>query len=79
MDVWDARPFTPRDWIEDYADTDNGCYAHLCPNCGESYAGHKHRVGECKSCWIEFATQCVIEHNQRKFNITQPIVPVEEA
>lgn len=51
------------DWAEDFADTDNGEYRHLCPSCGMTFSGHKRRVGECKRCWIKFAEQIVIKHN----------------
>ena len=49
-----ALPRSPRDWIEDYADEDNGCYQHTCDTCKELFYGHKRRPRNCKSCWIEW-------------------------
>ncbi len=58
--------FTPRDWIEDLADDDNGQYQKTCDKCGLEFQCHKHRLPTCKLCWIKFATSVVIEHNVSK-------------
>ena len=42
--------YSPRDWPEDFADEDNGCYYHVCYTCGGSFMGHKRRVNICHVC-----------------------------
>jgi hypothetical protein len=51
-----ALPHGPHDWIEDYADEDNGCYGHICSQCGEQFFGHKQRRfhNTCKVCSEHF-------------------------
>ena len=43
-----------RDWPEDENfDDDNAHYQHTCPECKNTFIGHKRRNGGlCKLCWI---------------------------
>ncbi len=45
------RDPVPRDWVEDAADSDNGCYQLTCCTCGETFIAHKRRPNVCKLCY----------------------------
>ena len=37
------------DWAEDFG-SDNGCYGHVCRDCGKHFTGHKRRPALCRKC-----------------------------
>ena len=62
-DAMNPRP-TVHDWLEDFADEDNGDYMRDCEECGVTFRCHKRRVSPCKKCWIKFAEGVVVEKNR---------------
>lgn len=53
---------SPLDYIEDYADEDNGCYQHKCDLCGEFFYGHKRRTNICKACHLKGVEEALRSH-----------------
>lgn len=50
----EAYRVTKHDYIEDFADEDNGNYQHQCRECDAPFRGHKRRISTCKSCHLTY-------------------------